>query len=76
MEDRTLLEKLGYHAKLDKVDEAILTNATFLSEIIADPEIFGHNLDTDIDDHAEEGSASNATAEHNRDPGLLSLSTT
>jgi hypothetical protein len=37
-----MLEKLGYKEKLSKVDNAIHTNAKFLDDLVADPEIFGH----------------------------------
>ncbi|KAJ6462279.1 N2227-like protein-domain-containing protein [Mycena vitilis] len=42
--DQELLEALGYKAKLDQVDTAILANADFLSDVVSDPEIFGHDL--------------------------------
>ncbi|KAJ7352117.1 N2227-domain-containing protein [Mycena albidolilacea] len=42
--DQELLAALGYKAKLDQVDVAILANADFLSEVVSDPEIFGHDL--------------------------------
>jgi carnosine N-methyltransferase len=35
---------LGYKKKLEQVDEAILVNAKFLDQIVANPEIFGHDL--------------------------------
>ncbi|KAL0945887.1 hypothetical protein HGRIS_012171 [Hohenbuehelia grisea] len=43
-EDRDILDTLGYKDKLDAVDKAILVNAEFLNQIVADPEIFGHDL--------------------------------
>ncbi|KZT26103.1 N2227-domain-containing protein [Neolentinus lepideus HHB14362 ss-1] len=43
LEDRQLLDELGYKHKLDEVDRAILTNAEFLKEVVQDPEIFGHD---------------------------------
>ncbi|KAG7096057.1 hypothetical protein E1B28_006738 [Marasmius oreades] len=42
--DQELLTSLGYKEKLDAVDKAIFANAEFLSQIIADPEIFGHEV--------------------------------
>ncbi|KAJ7028313.1 N2227-domain-containing protein [Mycena alexandri] len=42
--DQDLLSVLGYKAKLDQVDAAIVANADFLSEVVSDPEIFGHDL--------------------------------
>jgi carnosine N-methyltransferase len=38
------LEKIGYKKKLEQVDEAILKNSEFLNQIVANPEIFGHDL--------------------------------
>ena len=39
-----MLEGLGYKEKLQEVDAAILTNAKFLKQLVANPEIFGHDL--------------------------------
>ncbi|TFK75538.1 N2227-domain-containing protein [Pluteus cervinus] len=47
LEDRDILHKLGYRAKLDKIDQAILVNANFLDQMIAQPEIFGQDMETD-----------------------------
>jgi len=47
--DQQLLDVLGYKQKLAEVDNAILANAEFLNQIIADPHIFGHDID-DIDE--------------------------
>ncbi|KAG2069399.1 N2227-domain-containing protein [Suillus decipiens] len=44
--DKELLDSIGYHQKLQEVDKAILVNAEFLKLIVADPEIFGHDLDS------------------------------
>ena len=52
--DQDLLSLLGYKEKLDVVDSAILKNAEFLNQIVADPEIFGHDVDNDDDDGGEE----------------------
>lgn len=48
-EDQASLDALGYKAKLDEVDKAILVNADFLAHIVANPEIFGHDLENDED---------------------------
>ena len=42
--DLGFLERIGYKQKLADVDEAILANANFLDKIIANPEIFGHDI--------------------------------
>ena len=42
-----MLGDLGYKEKLEAIDKAILVNASFLNQIVADPEIFGHDLDVD-----------------------------
>lgn len=42
-----MLNDLGYKEKLEAIDKAILVNASFLAQIVADPEIFGHDLDVD-----------------------------
>lgn len=49
MEDQEIISSLGYKKKLDEVDTAILANADFLNKIIANPEIFGHELDDEDD---------------------------
>ncbi|KAK0447258.1 N2227-like protein-domain-containing protein [Armillaria borealis] len=43
--DQDLLASLGYKEKLNLVDDAILANAAFLNQIVANPEIFGHDVD-------------------------------
>ena len=43
--DQDVLTDLGYKEKLEAIDKAILVNANFLNQIVADPEIFGHGLD-------------------------------
>ncbi|KAF9817374.1 hypothetical protein IEO21_03515 [Rhodonia placenta] len=45
--DQELLDSLGYKEKLAQADRAILTNAAFLNTIVANPEIFGHDLDVE-----------------------------
>lgn len=42
-----MLSGLGYKEKLEAIDKAILVNANFLAQIVADPAIFGHDLDED-----------------------------
>ncbi|KAJ8083549.1 hypothetical protein PM082_009423 [Marasmius tenuissimus] len=48
--DQDLLSSLGYKDRLDAVDKAILKNAEFLNQIVADPEIFGHDVSDDEGD--------------------------
>jgi hypothetical protein len=43
--DQDVLNDLGYKEKLEAIDKAILVNASFLAQIVQDPEIFGHDLD-------------------------------
>ncbi|KZT00712.1 N2227-domain-containing protein [Laetiporus sulphureus 93-53] len=43
--DQELLDGLGYKAKLAEADRAVLANAEFLNQIVANPDIFGHELD-------------------------------
>ncbi|KAK0199327.1 N2227-like protein-domain-containing protein [Desarmillaria ectypa] len=43
--DQDLLASLGYKEKLNLVDDAILANAAFLNQIVANSEIFGHDVD-------------------------------
>ena len=40
-----MLSDLGYKEKLEAIDKAISINARFLNQIVADPRIFGHDLD-------------------------------
>jgi carnosine N-methyltransferase len=64
-----VLEDLGYKQKLDEVDQAILVNAEFLSRIVANPEIFGHDMG--IEDDEVDGSASHTSGhDHGRSPGV------
>lgn len=72
--DRQLLESLGYKDKLAKADQAIAANAEFLNNIVANPEIFGHDLELE-DEHHEEGDETGAassrateSAEHGSSP--------
>lgn len=70
--DRELLESLGYKEKLKKADEAIAKNAAFLTSIVADPEIFGHDLEADDgEDHemGDETTAATSGPEENIDHG-------
>lgn len=43
--DQELLGSLGYKKKIDDVDRAILVNAQFVTQIVENPEIFGHELE-------------------------------
>ena len=43
--DKGLLDAIGYRHKLQEIDAAILANAEFLHKIVANPEIFGHDVD-------------------------------
>lgn len=52
--DQELLTALGYKSKLHEVDEAIITNAQFLKQIVANPEIFGHILESEDEDDGQE----------------------
>ena len=58
--DKALLDELGYRVKLADVDKAILANATFLDQIVADPEIFGHDLTALDEGDDQKGSAATA----------------
>ncbi|KAG6331016.1 hypothetical protein ID866_8071 [Astraeus odoratus] len=59
--DRALLDGLGYKQKLQEVDRAILANAEFLHKIVANPEIFGHDIEDDRQE--EEGGSVDAGAD-------------
>ncbi|KAI0827350.1 N2227-domain-containing protein [Trametes gibbosa] len=41
IEDRELLESIGYKERISATDNAIFANAEFLQQLIANPEIFG-----------------------------------
>lgn len=41
---------MGYKEKLAEVDKAILKNAEFLNKIVVNPEIFGHELEEEVDE--------------------------
>jgi carnosine N-methyltransferase len=40
LEDQAVIDELGYKRKLVQVDNAIIANAAFLDQIVANPEIF------------------------------------
>lgn len=40
VEDRTLLESVGWKSHLDKVDDLIAENAKVLNQLVANPTIF------------------------------------
>ncbi|KAL0564051.1 hypothetical protein V5O48_018006 [Marasmius crinis-equi] len=66
--DQDLLGTLGYKEKLDAVDRAILVNAEFLSRIVEDPEIFGHDVDEGEEEEGEaEGDGHGHAHEHSHD---------
>ncbi|KAF8812835.1 N2227-domain-containing protein [Phlegmacium glaucopus] len=60
--DQDVLNGLGYKEKLEAIDKAILVNANFLAQIVADPEIFGHDLDIEEEENSSESDP--ATASH------------
>ena len=45
---------LGYKSKLHEVDEAIIANADFLKQIVANPEIFGHGFEPEDGDEDDQ----------------------
>ncbi|KAF8909806.1 N2227-like protein-domain-containing protein [Gymnopilus junonius] len=51
--DQDVLEKLGYKQKLEETDKAIIANADFLSKVVDDPQIFGHELDDDEEEEEQ-----------------------
>ncbi|KAG8216200.1 putative carnosine N-methyltransferase [Butyriboletus roseoflavus] len=52
--DKELLDSIGYRSKLQEIDTAILANANFLHKIVANPEIFGHDVIAGEDGGMEE----------------------
>ena len=50
-----MLDSVGYRRKLQEIDTAILANADFLNKIVANPEIFGHDVSLGEDGGVEEG---------------------
>ncbi|KAI9438377.1 N2227-domain-containing protein [Lactarius indigo] len=67
-EDQALLEQLGYKRKLADVDDAILANAAFLNQIVANPAIFENGIPGDD----EEENDNEKTLDGPRDDGLSS----
>ncbi|KIJ64917.1 hypothetical protein HYDPIDRAFT_111601 [Hydnomerulius pinastri MD-312] len=66
--DKALLDALGYKKKLQEVDTAILANADFLNKIVADPEIFGHDLDDfEHEDGGEPNGGQSQQSSHSHD---------
>ena len=59
--DQNLLNDLGYKEKLEAIDKAILVNASFLAQIVVDPEIFGHDLDANEEETPAESDPATAT---------------
>ncbi|KAH9045932.1 N2227-domain-containing protein [Lactarius hengduanensis] len=64
-EDQALLEQLGYKRKLADVDDAILANAAFLNQIVANPAIFENGIPGDD----EEENDNEGTLDGSRDEG-------
>ncbi|EPS96381.1 hypothetical protein FOMPIDRAFT_1038167 [Fomitopsis schrenkii] len=67
--DQELLGGLGYKEKLAEADRAILANAEFLNQIVANPEIFGHDVD-----EADPEEESRPSHSHSHDHGSHSHS--
>lgn len=70
-----LLAQLGYKKKLDEVDSAILANANFLGKIVDNPEIFGHDIDSNGGkDHTEGPDTRVAASQHvHGSPGVWTI---
>lgn len=67
------MEHLGYKKKLDEVDEAILKNADFLGQIVANPEIFGHEVESENDEETKRDSPDAQDHLHDHDAGTHCL---
>ena len=64
VDDQKLLDELGWKKRLQEIDEAIMVNAKFVKEIIADTQIF---LDADLDGgHEDEEAGPSDTHNHDR----------
>ncbi|KAF9462244.1 hypothetical protein BDZ94DRAFT_1134695, partial [Collybia nuda] len=68
-EDQDVLDELGYKRKLDEVDKAILANAEFLGLIVANPEIFGHDLEEVEDEGVQSSDAVDGVHIHDQSTG-------
>ena len=69
------MNSLGYREKLEAIDKAILVNANFLAQIVENPEIFGHDLDTeDEENNLAEPDPPTASHTHGDIAGRYSLS--
>lgn len=66
--DQQVLEDLGYKQKLDEVDQAILANAEFLDQIVANPEIFGHEVEVEEGEDTDE--TNTQVSEQDESPGM------
>ncbi|KAI0672280.1 N2227-domain-containing protein [Trametes maxima] len=66
IEDRELLESIGYKDRIAVTDKAILANAEFLNQAIANPEIFGH----DLEELGQEGEPNDGQTHQHDQPGL------
>jgi carnosine N-methyltransferase len=54
-EDQALIEQLGYKQKLAEVDDAILANAAFLNQIVANPAIFENTGPSELEEGVDGG---------------------
>lgn len=65
--DQKLLEELGYKSKLAEVDKAIIANAAFVRQMVAQPQIFS---DADL---GEEEDEFDGAADEYGEPGTTQL---
>ncbi|KAI0249309.1 N2227-domain-containing protein [Lactifluus subvellereus] len=70
LEDQAILDQLGYKRKLAEVDDAILANAAFLNQIVANPEIFENNPGDDGKDFGESLDEPQDEGDSNAGPGV------
>ncbi|KAH9997135.1 N2227-domain-containing protein [Russula vinacea] len=69
-QDQALIEQLGYKRKLAEVDNAILANAAFLNQIVANPEIFengGPSSESEAEAEDGDGLGENLGLDESRD---------
>ncbi|KAI0772899.1 N2227-domain-containing protein [Trametes elegans] len=74
IEDRELLESIGYKERISAADDAILANAEFLNQVIANPEIFGHDLEDGGAQDTADGQEHSHSDPHPHAPGSHSHS--
>ena len=70
--DQELLGRIGYKNKISELDKAITANDEFLKKIVANPEIFGHDLEDtgySTDTEPEQETDDTFVHEHSHDPG-------